>query len=163
MGKNKTLDLFNYHEITNRLVLGSIPHEREHIEQLQRIGVDSILSLTETPIFANIEKLTPFTDFREFMFFKSMYHAWYPFPDGGIPQLQDLLSMYEFINKEATKTYIHCRGGVGRSGIVAIGYLRHKGHSLDEAKRLVAKRHNRVNLKAGPVTQIQRDFIEGLA
>lgn len=70
---------------------------------------------------------------------------YYEIPDQGLPN--DLNSYKELIQHlytlidEGERIYIHCRGGHGRSGIVAACLLIHMGYSNEEALTLVSNAH----------------------
>lgn len=64
----------------------------------------------------------------------------FPIPNGCIPHsvrwVVDLFRIIgdKFENRQGTKLYIHCQGGVGRTGtIVVCYYIYFKGMSADEA------------------------------
>jgi protein-tyrosine phosphatase len=70
---------------------------------------------------------------------------YYEIPDQRLPS--DLNSYRELIQhlhtlvNEGRRIYIHCRGGHGRSGIVAACLLIHMGYSSEEALVLVSNAH----------------------
>ncbi len=65
----------------------------------------------------------------------------FPIPDGAVPTdlpaykllLRELLGWV----KEGQTVIVHCRGGLGRTGLVAAGVLRACGMAADQSMRLV--------------------------
>jgi hypothetical protein len=76
-------------------------------------------------------------------------HLWEPIPDGEpVPRLDWLRRMVEFIDarrQAGMTTYVHCRNGVSRSGMVVVAYLMFKhGWGRDEALAFVRTRRSHV-------------------
>ena len=84
--------------------------------------IPDVLNVVEAPIFIN-----------------------YPIKDVGLPLDIDsyikLIDLLHLLVVRGDKLYIHCRGGHGRSGIVAACLLIHMGYSNQEALDLVSKAH----------------------
>lgn len=79
----------------------------------------------------------------------------FPIEDGGIPRVHELSlfrKMIKSIVKEITigkKVFIHCRGGIGRSGIVICQSLKQIGYGPKQALSLARTwRHGVVENKA---------------
>jgi hypothetical protein len=72
-------------------------------------------------------------------------HVWEPVPDAEpAPDLDWLRRMVEFIDTQrraGVPTFIHCRNGVSRSGMVVVAYEMYKNHwARDEALAFVRTR-----------------------
>lgn len=69
----------------------------------------------------------------------------YSINDCGLPtdskSYRKLIDLLHLLVQQGKKLYIHCRGGHGRSGIVAACLLIHMGYSNDEALDCVSKAH----------------------
>ena len=87
---------------------------------------------------------------------------WYHFPieDGGVPKTYELDHFRQIINyivKEilnGEKVFIHCRGGIGRSGTVVCQSLKQIGYTPKQALSLTRTwRHGAVENK------LQEDFV----
>jgi len=67
----------------------------------------------------------------------------YPIPDRGLPNsIQDYLAFTRRLYHEAAggiNTVVHCRAGIGRTGIVAAGVLLHCGFEPQEAFHHISK------------------------
>ncbi len=97
----------------------------------------------------------------------------FPIPNGCIPdsvgQVADTFrNIGEVLAaKPDTKLYIHCVGGVGRTGmIVACYYIYFKGMTADESLAEMRRRfatHGRSAWMSAPETQAQIDFIRAFA
>lgn len=96
----------------------------------------------------------------------------FPIPNGGVPDsvrsVVDLFrSINEVLDKPETRLYIHCHGGVGRTGtIVACYYIYFKGMSADDALAEMRRRyatHGRSAWMSAPETEAQLNFIREFA
>lgn len=73
----------------------------------------------------------------------------FPFADGGVPKslepLDDFLETLKAAFLEKANIVVHCRGGLGRSGLVAACFLLKMGvtDNWEEAMRLVRKARSR--------------------
>ena len=95
-----------------------------------------------------------------------------PIPNGGVPEsverTADLFrSINEVLDKPGTKLYIHCHGGVGRTGtIVACYYIYFQGMSAEDALAEMRRRyatHSRSTWMSAPETEAQLNFIKTFA
>ena len=89
-----------------------------------------------------------------------MHFISYPIKDRGLPESVEKFSV--FTKKlyhqiaEGRSTVIHCRAGIGRTGIVAAGVLLHCGFSAKDAFDLISNKR-RVQV---PDTEEQYNWIE---
>lgn len=69
----------------------------------------------------------------------------YAIEDCGLPtdiiSYKALIRHLHYLIQENNKIYIHCKGGHGRSGIVAASLLIHMGYTSDEALSMVSAAH----------------------
>ena len=91
---------------------------------------------------------------------QSMEFVSYPVVDMGVPVCIDdfaRLSLKLFRQVESgTNTLIHCRGGIGRSGLLAAAVLLHAGRTVQQAfARVSLMRNARV-----PETEQQGDWLQ---
>ncbi len=66
----------------------------------------------------------------------------FPIPDRGVPVSVPTATslMAEIANalEEGKDVVVHCRQGIGRSGLIAVGVLAHSGVSLERAIQVVS-------------------------
>ncbi len=83
----------------------------------------------------------------------------YPIPDRGLPtSTSGFAALTKAIYHDSAggqSTVIHCRAGIGRTGLVAAGVLLHAAFDVDDAFRRVSDRRG-VEV---PDTQEQRDWL----
>jgi len=93
------------------------------------------------------------------------YHR-FPIPDKGVPSRETMTAILDTIDAAIAagrKAYIHCLGGVGRTGTTVGCYLVRHGHSGAEALRQLAEWWQNVPKHlyhpCSPETEQQVDFI----
>lgn len=111
----------------------------EDILFLKERAITSVISLTEKPL---IEKQLKQEDF-DFMHF--------PIRDMDVPMLRNahgaILRLAHQI-EEGKKCLLHCKGGVGRTGMIAACYLTFIGWSAPDAiSEVRAKNHGYIQTK----------------
>jgi protein-tyrosine phosphatase len=85
----------------------------------------------------------------------------FPIPDFSVPDAEELLALAKQIAKDVRKGYfvvVHCRGGIGRSAVVAGAALIAMGAGADEAMRLVSEARG----VPAPETEEQRALLRRL-
>lgn len=97
----------------------------------------------------------------------------FPIPNGCIPNsVRWVVDLFRIIDNYLSTTvgaklYIHCVGGVGRTGtIVACYYIYFKGMSADDALAEMRRRfamHGRSAWMSAPETEVQVNFIREFA
>ncbi|MCC6622731.1 MAG: dual specificity protein phosphatase family protein [Deltaproteobacteria bacterium] len=82
-----------------------------------------------------------------------------PIVDGSVPTdaaaVRELVTQIARAADEGTNVVIHCRGGLGRAGLIGGCYLRHSGFTADEALERLRRRHP----TKCPESAAQRDWI----
>ena len=83
----------------------------------------------------------------------------YPIPDRGLPESLEAFRSYTKALYHSiaggNSTVVHCRAGIGRSGLVSAGVLLHAGFEAGEAFAYTSRARG-VEV---PDTSAQRDFI----
>ncbi len=140
-----------YWVIEGRFLAGEYPgardpaQAREKIAAFQKAGITTFIDLTEPHELAPYELLLADAgaEYRRF-----------PIRDVSVPRdvrhMQDILNAIDTALANGRNVYVHCWGGIGRTGTVVACWLQRRGRSPDEALlelarlwRTVAKRHRR--------------------
>lgn len=130
----------------------------DEIAAWKRAGIGVMASLLERSEAAELE----LSGEPEAANSKGIHFISFPIPDRGIPTSQmDAVSLFTKISDllgRGQNVGIHCRQGVGRSGLIATGVLVRSGVDVDEALKTVsAARGVRV-----PETEGQLEWIRQL-
>ena len=140
-----------YWVVEGRFLAGEYPGARVPAEARKRIaaflqaGITSFIDLTEAHELAPYEPLLPSTgvEYRRF-----------PIRDASVPadahQMQQILDAIDSAMAAGRNVYLHCWGGIGRTGTAVSCWLQRDGRSPDAALaelarfwQTVAKRHRR--------------------
>lgn len=126
-------------------------------------GINYFLDLTENG------EMPPYAPFLT----NNIGRHTFPIPNGCVPNnVKWVVDLFRIIdkslsNRTGTNLYIHCVGGVGRTGtIVACYYVYFKGMSADDALAEMRRRfatHGRSEWMAAPETNAQVNFIREFA
>ncbi len=127
----------------------------DEFSSISMFGIDRIVSLLEShevyDLGLEMEKTLSEKNGMEFIS--------YPIPDRGLPNsIDDFLRFTKRLYNEAAgglNTVIHCRAGIGRTGMIAAGVLLHCGFEPIEAFDLISKKRG----VAVPDTQEQVDWV----
>jgi predicted protein tyrosine phosphatase len=128
-----------------RLLAGEYPGRYNHEETRQRIdslleaGFDTFIDLTrpnETiPYFRTL--------FEEAKIYEiKVHHHNFPIGDFGLPTPEIMMSILDTIDEamaNGKKIYLHCWGGIGRTGTTVGCYLVRRGKTGDQALNQLAE------------------------
>ncbi|WP_457751987.1 protein-tyrosine phosphatase family protein [Thermococcus sp.] len=118
--------------IDENVAFSRMPHQRE-IDELSR-EFDAVVILVE-----DFELGYDPGEWNR----RKMKVLHFPLPDFSAPSIEDLLKILHWIEervREGKRVLIHCVGGLGRSGTVAVAWLMYSGKlSLHEALYEVRK------------------------
>lgn len=140
--------------IPNRLAVGSFPKLDQEIAYLSRVGITSILCLTEPD-----EVKVP----------KEIHHRFVwknvAIPDGaagGIPEVEHFQQACNILarwHKKNHSIYVHCLAGVGRSpSVCALHLMQVEGLSLEEAIAKVKERHPYAHPDSAQI-EVMKEFL----
>ena len=157
--------IFNSYKVTDQIFAGEYPGDkneetaREKIKSFQRFGITHFIDLTEEG------ELRPYKEFLP----ASMKHTRFAIKDQSVPDdIEPFSLLIEQILDEVrqhpnAKIYIHCWGGVGRTGTV-VACLLTKMYCLDY--NAVMQEFNRLwetcpksEWRVSPENNEQREFI----
>ena len=136
---------------------------RMQIQLFTDFGINFFIDLTESG------EMPPYAQFLSPSIERYRLHI----PNRGTPAaVEDVVRLFQVIectlsDKPFTNIYIHCLGGVGRTGtIVACYYIYFKQMNAEEAlaeMRLMFSSHERAVWMSAPETEAQIDFIHTFA
>lgn len=126
-----------------RLLVG--PYPGGAVDALARAGIDLIVDLTRDDDGLPGYALPP-----------GVRHVSRPVRDFGCPTPDEMRGTLDLLDRELARgcrVYLHCRGGIGRTGLTTACYLVRHGATPDEAlARLRAA-------GKGPEHEAQRQFV----
>jgi hypothetical protein len=128
---------------------------REKLSRIREAGVGLFLDLTEDREYG----LRPYAPLLP-----SGAHRRHAVPDLDHPtdvQMSAILDEIDAAIAEGQTVYVHCYGGVGRTGTVVGCYLVRHGKTGDEALDLIAawRRGTPDGARSSPETHAQRTFV----
>ncbi|MDQ8153546.1 MAG: ADP-ribosylglycohydrolase family protein [Gemmatimonadota bacterium] len=149
--------------------------EREKLEALAAFNVSTFIDLTTPadglrpyeplPISPERTRIPGVFHLDWMDFIKREVHR-FPIADVSVPtrtQMRDILETIDDAVARGRTVYVHCWGGIGRTGTVAGCWLRRQGASADDALAMIAERWKTVGKRAvhphSPETEQQRQFI----
>ena len=152
-----------------RLLAGEYPGgfdgelTRKRIDALLEAGFDTFIDLTGP------DEIAAYTQalFEEAKVYElDVKHYRFPIKDFGLPTYDQMKSILDKVDKSLQaghKVYLHCWGGIGRTGTTIGCYLVRRGKTGEEALRQLAAWWKNVPKSRyhphSPETQAQADFI----
>ena len=127
----------------------------DHAAVLQRVGASHVVCLVrEGELRGRYNKYLTWLQTND-------CSTWYPIHDLSSPPIEEILPLYQGVVdrlRRGESVIVHCAGGVGRAGTLAVAVCQIAGMSLDEALSHV--RQHRPG--AGPEVGSQLDAVVAL-
>lgn len=154
-----------YPVIEGRFLAGGYPYNPGSDEPLETLRillshqVNSFIDLTEEDELAHYDNIFKRITDKEIAYFR------FPIVDYSIPTNEEMHQIITCINTqlaENNKIYLHCRGGIGRTGTVVACWLKSQGSSGEEALEKLAflfSRSNAARFCRSPESQEQINFV----
>jgi protein-tyrosine phosphatase len=110
----------------------------DEVRGWRRAGIDVVISLLESDEEAQLELL----DESKAAEANGVHFISFPIPDRGVPDsVPASLSLMATVSSalgEGRNVAVHCRQGIGRSGLIAAGILVNSGVPPDQAVKIVS-------------------------
>jgi len=128
-----------------RLLAGEYPghsddeHARKRIAALVKAGFNTFIDLTKA------NEMSPYLNIlieQSQAYHVNVKHQRFPIRDFGLPTPEQMLSILDMIDAElqaGKKIYLHCWGGIGRTGTTVGCYLVRGGKTGEDALRQLAE------------------------
>jgi protein-tyrosine phosphatase len=103
----------------------------------RRGGVDVVVSLLERDEAAQLHLAHE----GEAAALNGIDFIWFPIPDRGVPSMLSVLPLLRRISvalEQGRNVAVHCRQGIGRSGMITAGVLMSSGTGTEEAIKTVS-------------------------
>jgi len=159
----------SYWVIRGKFLAGEYPgsrdagEARERLNALLHAGIDTFIDLTyedERPSYqALLNEIAKPGD-------RAIHYQRFPFPDFGTPPLASMKAALDALDaalENRGKVYLHCVGGIGRTGMTVGCYLVRHGHSGPQAMAKLASLYRNAAQRAvfprSPENQRQIAFI----
>ena len=132
------------------------PETRRSIARLRQLGVTLFVDLTEPGEYG----LVPYQPELD----EGMRAIRKPVPDFGCPSAAEMGEILDLIDAEIAAggvVYVHCYGGVGRTGTVVGCFLVRHGASPKDALAAISRLRagTRTAARSSPETEVQREMI----
>jgi protein-tyrosine phosphatase len=152
----------------NRFLAGEYPASynpetaRKRIESFLDFGIRAFIDLTQSHELVSYEGIL--IDQAKIYDLQLTYHR-FAIRDHGVPSQETMKNILDTIDDEIQNNrpvYVHCWGGVGRTGITVACYLIRRGLAHEQALQKVHtlfKTRPQNYYSTSPETQIQFDFV----
>jgi hypothetical protein len=130
----------SYWVLPGELLAGEYPGRREELETGKRIqgliqaGIRTCIDLTKPGELGPSYREVFLEELSHYGYEGNYYH--FPIYDFGVPDAEQLVRTLDKIDESITgnqPVYVHCRAGIGRTGLVVGCYLVRHGKTGDEA------------------------------
>ena len=138
-----------YWVVPGRLCAGEYPLEQ--LGLLRASGVDAFVDLTEQGEYG-----VPTYDGE----LDGLRYSRFAIPDRGVPSTEQMTAILDHLDAalaDGRVVYVHCMGGIGRTGMTVACHLIRGGATADDALASIAEW--RADGVLSPETDAQRQFV----
>ncbi len=139
------------------------PQPGQRLDALLQAGVDSFFDLTEP---GELETYSPLLQERAALQRLTIHYRRFPIPDFGLPGRDLMCALLDGLDASLAAgrhAYVHCWGGVGRTGMAVGCYLVRHGHSGEAALGQIFAWRRSLSAftyyPRSPETEEQADFV----
>ena len=151
-----------------RLLAGEYPRNvddassRRKLQALTDAGVSAFIDLTEADETTRVDTLKPYAQWLQ-----HGIHRRFPIPDGSVPDSPEVTTVIldtidEYLAAGRT-VYVHCWGGVGRTGVIVGCWLARHGRRGEEAlerlRQLWRRNPKSLHRPSSPERPEQEDYV----
>ena len=170
---------YSYWVIPGRFAAGEYPGAKDpaeaapKVESLLKAGINHFVDLTGLNVRGEPDNLTPYSEIAQEQAHRlGLSVGWeqHTIVDGNIPNspwhMARILDAIDAALEEGNTIYLHCLGGVGRTGTVVGCWLVRHGHTGDAALDRIAEQFGASGLASkhhhgSPETREQREYVRG--
>ena len=170
---------YSYWVIPGRFAAGEYPGAKDpaeaapKVEALLKSGINHFIDLTGLNMRGQPDNLTPYSEIAQEQSHRlglSVDWERHTIVDGRVPEtpqyMTRILDALDGALSEGKTIYLHCLGGVGRTGTVVGCWLVRHGHTGDEALHRISELWSETGLAAkhhhgSPETREQREYVRG--
>lgn len=162
---SKTKPIINSYQVDERIYAGEYARDLNNpqikVDDLVSFGITHFIDLTEEGELASYNEYLP----------ENCCHCRFPIRDVSVPSeckgVYELMKYLDTVRSNPNnKIYIHCWGGVGRTGLIVGCYYVYRGETYKQALahlRESFKQCPKSERRRTPETQEQEDFIKDFA
>ncbi len=155
-----------YWVIPGRFLAGGFPYNpgidnpHEFLHSLLDNGIDAFIDLTEEDELVHYQPVLAKITSKDIEYYR------FAIIDYSIPSLAEMQQLTDCINQlleRGRRLYLHCRGGIGRTGTVVGCWLKTQGYDSEAALTELAKlfrASNAARFSSSPETDEQREFVK---
>ena len=170
---------YSYWVIPGRFAAGEYPGAKDpaeaapKVESLLKSGINHFIDLTGLNMRGQPDNLTPYSEIAQEQAHRlglSVDWEQHTIVDGSVPETpQHMAHIIDAIDAalgDDKTVYLHCLGGVGRTGTVVGCWLVRHGYTGDEALHRISELWSETGLAAkhhhgSPETREQREYVRG--
>ena len=170
---------YSYWVIPGRFAAGEYPGAKDpaeaapKVESLLKSGINHFIDLTGLNMRGQPDNLTPYSDIAQEQAHRlglSVDWEQHTIVDGSVPEtpqyMTRILDAIDAALGDDKTVYLHCLGGVGRTGTVVGCWLVRHGYTGDEALHRISELWSETGLAAkhhhgSPETREQREYVRG--
>ena len=131
------LNDFTINHIIDNLYISSIPKNRDDWNLIKKLNIDTVITLNEEWELSLIDYAKGIDNINIYNFST---------PDYNPVKYDDILKILFYIHENKNNVLVHCKAGIGRSGMIIICYLIYY-YSMEPNEAYIRARKGRNKIK----------------